>query len=1613
MSPSPRDVPETPERSSSSSALFGAFRTLTGGRIKNPTPSTPSTSATLTPVQTPLLKPENKEGSVTSAPAARLNGGTEDGTPDSTEHGHHIANRRVVTSDVLGGPLELNELLEQLNTSRPLSDRIVAIRKICPILKEYPINNALILWSAASDLLDQEESSEATYAGYALLKNCVKLPDLSPIERNVFFNAISRSCDYKDFNIRFQALHELTGGGRNVEAFEPFVAPFLSRSLNSCFKAVREARRARKQKRSGPTLKEDDNLAQLFQYIIDVTRFNSKIFKEEDVELLLNQVMGICKETTQQADIEQAIRIFDTLITYTHIPTKSLKSCLEVLCDVHRQLNSLQDPTWNSLSNLFKSHVGQSSVSALLSILLDDPNSSGRRKNIPRGVVHVLQKLLLQNGIDGLPKVPISLLIPALKVSLAVDYEKHDADVVHLISAILSERDLTLLLLEEDDWSDLVAILDICARRTDTVSAPAMRSKNDCTSTSEPALPAELNADDRNTSGDDLTTILIALDNLREDMDFVQEASVMDLFMRLANRISNSAAESLVKYCAEERVLHPSNENWLESCRALLAKIYRDQKRPCSLRILIVKALIDTYNTVESICPEETVSQCAALILDNIKEETDIAVLHELVDFAVGVADRASDEDFADIINLLKAPLDEQRGPSPQPPTTLAYWASPAMRSREVPSFGSSCNILTTAFVRLFTRTLNQSAAKTRILFELLLHVAGSELCETDARITALKLLFRLRSDANHAIVVSSSSEGENIACVLCRTIETAVNPETVEDAPQVESKQEEQTSWRERNASSHSPHSSLTRHSTRSANATGRVSMPIPPLWMYPGPKGLPEEPSATASRHTFSYLNPAHGADTAVRSELKVALWLELIISLLQKAPDWEVYSYILVHLGPQLSNQSLFRNAVPQLKLLRSVVCEQIRASTFHEPPSYTLLKKADVAVCLFHILTILISYHGHYEKSEEDELVRSFLHGIGSWDRTSKWCIHALTVCCHEIPLSISKSLDNIIQKMSQIITQSQIAIHILEFLTSLARMPHLYKNFREDEFKMVFGVSFRYLQYVRDQRERLSAASASQSGHKTLRHSGASRDFASISEQKSRPKDKTSADDLPQYVYALAFHVITFWFMALKLPERRQQIPWITKNLIYTDRAGKEVTEEQSQVIMDIMQMVAYSDRDETAPEPHFAKAFDGDVSSKTWIVGLSLLTIETAARTGISHITSRRPCGTRHWSVRPLITQPPRHQVPITTGLASEAFYTSSYVGILPDDIFQAMYSPLHFPSVLGTLPDMPVALPQDDKVRRALDAFDRNPTVDGHKVGVIYIGEGQTNEKEILLNVMGSADYTAFLGDLGTLVRLKGAKFNAGGLDTRDDTDGEFTICWRDRVMEIVFHITTMMPTNLDDDQTWTNKKRHIGNDFVNIIFNDSGLPYNFDTFPSAFNYVHIVVTPEARASFVERRLEEDPDGRNRYYKVQVIPKPGFPEISPAAESKIISGRNIAAYCRLISINASVFSQVWYARDGGESISSWRNRLREIKRFRERYMDQESPPHTASPSSPLATHNLGGSVQGFSNSQARESVSGFKRTSVATFISEGTNRSSMLSGAVELEKQGSDGSKA
>ena len=82
----------------------------------------------------------------------------------------------------------------------------------------------------------------------------------------------------------------------------------------------------------------------------------------------------------------------------------------------------------------------------------------------------------------------------------------------------------------------------------------------------------------------------------------------------------------------------------------------------------------------------------------------------------------------------------------------------------------------------------------------------------------------------------------------------------------------------------------------------------------MYPGPDALPEQAQSQASTAAL-----ARGHQPKCKFDLVTGLWLESLVSCLQRDAEWETYSYIIVHLGAQLSNVDLFKGALVQIKFL----------------------------------------------------------------------------------------------------------------------------------------------------------------------------------------------------------------------------------------------------------------------------------------------------------------------------------------------------------------------------------------------------------------------------------------------------------------------------------------------------------------------------------------------------------------------------------------------------------------------------------------------------------------------------------------------------------------------
>lgn len=1495
-----------PQHKSSTSSFADVFKTLATGRQKS-----------LSPVSQQPDGSELQPHGIDSRRGSRVTFGFE-----SMHRGSIISNN----SDPPSAPdfeVSLRNLEQRQNPTLAIDEA----ENVARSLQWFTPEQSIALWEAASYLIHNDVSPEARKSGSRLLEAVANRLDLSPAGRQALFESIARESAPDVIPARINALTALSDHGRKLDFATCSVLPVVSSCIVPLYDHVASARaKARKGKtpRSNGLEQDEAHFGDLLHFVVDLITLQRSPPTPEEIEELLGAVLLVCRRTSVAADIKNSLAIFDAVILYSGVPDGSFVRLLEVLCSIHASVKSLSGPTSRAVRNLAKSPRQNDMVQTLYSFLKEAMSNQSRNLNVIRGTIYVFTDLIRAYGQEGMPQISFTELVNSLQVAVQIDEGRVDADTLELCLSML-EGEFIHVSLQVESWSDFIDLIITCSRRI--IDKPA--------ETSEIESPDRHISPSRTSTPDDVRSnilanvarITAALGGMWETLSRQQKLDTGRLFEELHQHLEQPQANLLLDLMKTERLCFPENPDWLSHAKNLIQGFIlpRDKAPDVRLNSLdILKAAFlnqDGFNLFKSEGLLET-------LLQDFSGEDDLQYLDSLVSFLVDLSALSDSDTFQLLVDTLSSPMSKDpKRESISAPVPLEPGSRRSSAVNLEPSMSNACTV---GLVRIFLRNLHKSSSRTSILFEALLEVARSPGRPTDSRLTALKLLFRLRCDSSGSVIVISPSENDFLVAVLCRTVDVGSKAQSILDDSSSE------RSSRTEEALGHAARVSMKEQSTSvlSKSSKFRTLRWTPPAWTYAGPKGLPEEPPTSASPYAYAFLAPDDStmseAEVEQKTVLKVNMWLETIIALLQREADWDVYSYILAHLGQQLSNKDFFSNATPQIKLLRSVLCDHIKNESFHEPPSWTGVKKADVAVCIFDSLSILISYHEHFAKSEEDDLVRAFMMGIiGSWDGTSRGCIHALSVCCHEIPLSVTKSLHAILDKMSKVITMSNIAVHILEFLALLARLPDVYVNLREEEIRTVFGICVRFLQTSREQRYKASESPTSRNNSISGRLSGGLRELASA---QSETTDVPRQDDVSQYVYTLTYHVMIFWFLSLKLQDRSKHANWITSRLIFMDETGKEVVEEQSQVFIDLMQRVTYSDLGDTVPFETFPPSpTDGPVTKKSWIVGMSIVTIETAGVSGLTQITKRQASGTTYAVYQQRTAPVLPHQVPSTSD--SHLTDPSTRTAILPNHVMlQMTTTAFPMPRVM-----QPIPLPDDDMTRRAINSFDRNDIVDGHKIGVVYIDKNQTTEAEILANSSGSPDYEHFLSGLGTKVQLRGAQFNLQGL--HPDIDGEYTYAWRDRVTEIVYHVATMMPTDLEADPACVNKKRHIGNDFVNIIFNRSNLPFDFETIPSQFNFVNIVISPVSRIADHDA-IHETPDFDKYFYLVRVMCKPGFPELTPAAIPKVISGKNFAAFVRILALNASVFSLVWN-REGGEHVSSWKNRLREIKRLRERISAQ------------------------------------------------------------------------
>ncbi|OHT06099.1 hypothetical protein TRFO_26025 [Tritrichomonas foetus] len=162
-------------------------------------------------------------------------------------------------------------------------------------------------------------------------------------------------------------------------------------------------------------------------------------------------------------------------------------------------------------------------------------------------------------------------------------------------------------------------------------------------------------------------------------------------------------------------------------------------------------------------------------------------------------------------------------------------------------------------------------------------------------------------------------------------------------------------------------------------------------------------------------------------------------------------------------------------------------------------------------------------------------------------------------------------------------------------------------------------------------------------------------------------------------------------------------------------------------------------------------------------------------------------------------------------------------------------------------------------------------------KLGLLFVENGQTDQNKILQNEWKnvSSSFRSFVSSLGTIVDLATHTGFTGKLDTSTSnfSNGRYQLYYANDRFEMMFHTAPLLPTDLNDDQQ-IYKKRHIGNDYVHIIWSEHGFDYERATITSQFNDAHIIIYPiEGTTDFIRVAVYRKDKGENEEAQMKFGP--------------------------------------------------------------------------------------------------------------------------------------------
>lgn len=645
----------------------------------------------------------------------------------------------------------------------------------------------------------------------------------------------------------------------------------------------------------------------------------------------------------------------------------------------------------------------------------------------------------------------------------------------------------------------------------------------------------------------------------------------------------------------EKHQLWPITPQWIENWKALLGTpTLLNASRPLTRKALL-DTLHDVYFSIKDVPSQR--QALAKLVIDMIGS----IVGPQFCEPVWEILEDDATIVVSELLNTLVEEDDEQEIPSSIRILTKLVFSQP--EAVALPIIRSLINIFSEiSFTPLSgSQTVQKVSLYLFVRFVRMLTEVQSVAC----RLLLLQFLMRLRAARNHRVYLAvESCDTHDLISYLASLINRV--PDSLMKAHKDEILEEHVARTRQNRSRVTISHTTSSTPTTRSRSRTllGELSSPQAQpqtehvsLWQLPETLGFKTIEPDSVKNFMISY-DPDGPGRVVV---LPISTYLHTLATLIESDASWELVSYILCHLPTQLSNKHLFcgpknRASVNKLLLILTtgIIRGHLASQTANDCPEH--LKLRDLQGLAQHTLSTMISYKLNFDLQQRQLLLEAFQSGLDGPFSTIKCCLHALTLSAYEMPNSLSKAMPQILEKLSQIMSNPNMAVHILAFLNIVGSLPSLYASFTDDDFKMVFGVALQYLQHYNQLRE-----------------------------------SPTRSWALSQHVRQQSYCAVYTWFMVLKLPDRKLHIPYITRQLLLANE-GKDVLDGMTQVCFDWLARNTYGMTNaktivhDIVLQPNIAKP-EHHLFKKTWMMGNSFISVRPIRRPGWLEFMSRRPSG--------------------------------------------------------------------------------------------------------------------------------------------------------------------------------------------------------------------------------------------------------------------------------------------------------------------------------------------------------------------------------------------------